>query len=323
MRPGHGLPPGGGSGVSMGSRHLEEHDVTAHDDGPAGLRFRCLGTRGSIACPGPDTVRFGGNTPCVEVLAGGQRLIFDAGTGIRRLGQELAAAGEPVEATLFLTHFHWDHVLALPFFAPAYDAACDIHVVGPAQFCPDGEEIGVEALVEGLMGSSYFPIPMSAMAGVRTFGHLNEGTWEHGGVTVRAMRVKHPSFAVGYRIGFGDHSIAYVPDNELGSDAYGVSADWRARFVGFLSGVDVLIHDAMYTPEEYARYEGHGHSTFDAVLELAREAGVGDLRFFHHDPNRDDDALEELVARYRNEALVGGLTFDVDAEREGAWVQVS
>jgi phosphoribosyl 1,2-cyclic phosphodiesterase len=276
-----------------------------------------MGTRGSIASPGPDTVGFGGNTPCVEVMAAGHRLIFDAGTGIRALGDELAAAGSPVHATIFLTHFHWDHIQGLPFFAPAWDEASEIHVVGPAQTGPDGEEVGVEQLVDGLMGTSYFPMPMSAMSGVRTYGHLNEGTWERDRLTVRAMRVKHPAFTVGYRVTADGRSIAYVPDNELLSDAWPMSADWRARFVGFLSGVDLLIHDAMYTDAEYGAHAGHGHSTYHQAMDVAEEAGVGDLLFFHHDPGRSDEALEELVDRMRNDALAEGRTVGIRAAREG------
>ncbi len=317
----------------------EDDEVIRPADDPGTLRFRCMGTRGSIASPGPGTVGFGGNTPCLDVMAAGRRLIFDAGTGIRSLGEELAGVGgwaggggsagaggsmegeRRVETTIFLTHFHWDHVQGLPFFMPAHDPGSEIHVVGPAQTGPDGEELSVQDLVQGMMGSSYFPVPMAAMKGVRTFGHLNEGTWEHDGVRVRAMRVKHPSFTVGYRVNVGDRSIAYVPDNELLSDAWPVSADWRARFVGFLSGADVLVHDAMYTEAEYGVYAGHGHSTFRQAMEIATEAGVGELLFFHHDPNRTDEALERLVDRAREEAVVGGLAFGIAAAREREWVE--
>ncbi len=282
-----------------------------------GLRARFLGTRGSIATPGPHTSHFGGNTPCLEILAGAERLIFDAGTGIRALGDELVEQGDPVRATLFFSHFHWDHIQGFPFFAPLYESRSEIHVIGPVQTGPDGEDVSVRALVEGLFGSSYFPIPASAIADSCTFGHLNEGVWERGGVRVRAMRVRHPSFTVGYRVEVGGRSLAYVPDNELASDAYEMGADWWPRFVGFLSGVDVLVHDAMFTEAEYEHRKGHGHSMIGDVLDLAAEVGTGDLVLFHHAPTRTDDELADLVARARNDLLAEGRTFGVRAAREG------
>lgn len=287
-----------------------------------GVRVRFLGTRGSIASPGPHTSHFGGNTPCIEVVAGGQRLIFDAGTGIRALGAELTEGGDPVRATLFLTHFHWDHIQGFPFFAPVYDERSELHVVGPVQTSADGEQSSVRALVEGLFESSYFPIPPSSIAEACTFGHLNEGAWQHHDVTVRAMRVKHPSFAVGYRVDFAGRSVAYVPDNELASDAYDVSADWWPRFVGFLSGVDVLVHDAMFTDEEYASHAGHGHSSVGQVMDLADEVGAGDLVLFHHAPSRTDDELADVVDRARNDLLAGGRSFGLRAAREGEVIRI-
>lgn len=307
---------------------MQQTDDESTGPGGGGVRVRFRGTRGSIASPGPHTSRFGGNTPCIEVVANGQRLVFDAGTGIRSLGDELMArrdrgAGDPVRATLFLSHFHWDHVQGFPFFAPIYDASSELHVVGPAQTSPDGAPIPVRSLVEGLFGSSYFPIPPSSIAESCTFGHLNEGTWEHGGVTVRAMRVKHPSFTVGYRVDAGGRSIAYVPDNELASDAYDVGVDWWPRFVGFLAGVDVLVHDAMFTDEEHEARKGHGHSSISEVIDLADEVHAGEVALFHHAPTRSDDELDDLVERARDDLLADGRSFGLRAAREGEEIRLA
>lgn len=290
--------------------------------GGGGLRVRFRGVRGSIASPGLDTSHFGGNTPCLEVTAGDQRLILDAGTGIRALGEELMGASEPVRATLFLTHFHWDHVQGLPLFGPIHDERFDIQIVGPVQTEADVGEVSVRSLVERLFHPSHFPVVPSSIAASSTFGHLNEGTWQRRGVTVRAMRVRHPSFTVGYRVDVAGRSIAYVPDNEVFSDVFDLGADWWPRFVGFLSDVDVLVHDATFTAVEYASRRGHGHSSIPDAIDLADEVGAGELVLFHHAPTRGDEELDRVVARARNEMLVGGRSFGLRAAREGEEIRV-
>lgn len=286
---------------------------------PAGdaLSVRCWGTRGSIPSPGPRTVRYGGNTSCVEIVAGDRHLMFDGGSGARALGMSMLDGGERVDTTLFLTHFHWDHIQGIPFFSPLYHPETRLDIVGPVQRDADGCTLDVESLFAGQMGPIYFPIPMSAVSAAVTFGHLNEGTWEQGDLRVSAMRVRHASHTVGYRIDFAGHSVAYVPDNELASDAYDVGPDWRSRFVEFLGDVDVLLHDAMYTSEEYPSRAGWGHSTFEQVMDLADEAGARELVFFHHDPMRTDDELDVIVARSRESARSAGRTMSIRAAAEG------
>lgn len=293
--------------------------MTSPDESPStpSLAVRFWGTRGSIPAPGPDTVRYGGNTSCIEITAGDQHLVFDAGTGARALGLDLSERGERVDTTLFLTHFHWDHIQGIPFFKPLYDPDATLHIVGPTQTTPDGRELEVQSLFAGQMRRVHFPLPMSAISAACSFGHLNEGTWEQKGVRVRSMRVKHDAFTVGYRVDFAGRSVAYVPDNELASDTYPVGPGWRERFVEFIGGVDVLVHDAMYTEEEYPRRRRWGHSTFEQALDLGREAGVGELVFFHHDPIRTDDDLDDLVGAARGVEGAAGRSERLRAAAEG------
>jgi len=273
--------------------------------------LRCWGTRGSIPTPGPETVRYGGNTTCFEIRHAGRRLIFDAGSGVRPLGLDIVEKG-PDTIHIFLTHFHWDHIQGFPFFAPLYDPEDSIKVVGPKQ-----KDIDVQNLFAGQMGPIYFPVPFSVVAAEMDFEHLNEGEYELDDVRMRVMRMKHPSYVIAYRIEVGGRTICLIPDNEMEGDMYDVGPDWKKRIVDFVGDADLLIHDSMYTEEEYERRAGWGHSTFDQSLRLAEDGGVGHLLFFHHDPTRTDDDLDGIVARTRDEALARGYGFDVGAATEG------
>ena len=248
------------------------------------LEATCWGTRGSIPSPGPHTVTFGGNTPCLEVrVRDGRRFIFDAGTGIRPLGISMMAETGTPDSVVFLTHFHWDHIQGFPFFLPLYDSDASLRVVGPNQ-----EGADIEELFATQMASINFPVPYTALSAKKEFSRLNGGAWEEDGFHVHAMRLRHPSFTVGHRIEYGGVSLAYLPDNELAGEGYDVGEGWRRRLVDFLGDVDVLIHDAMYTEEEYGSKKHWGHSTFSQTVELAHEAGAKKVLFFHHDPCRTD-----------------------------------
>lgn len=277
-----------------------------------GLTATCWGTRGSIPTPGPATLRYGGNTSCLEVQAGGRRYVFDAGTGIRALGRRPAADG-PVQAELFLTHFHWDHVQGFPFWSPLYDAESRVRVHGPPQ---DGA--GVASVLAGIMAPSYFPVQLNALAAKVEFADVDSRPWTDGTVEVTALRVCHPGFTCGYRVSAGGASLAYVPDNELG----GADAALYRRMVDFAAGVDLLIHDAMCRDEEYSRYPGWGHSSLSDAVRLAQDAGARRLLLFHHSPERSDNELDGIVSDLRQALAERGGALRVDAAAEGVALTV-
>lgn len=262
--------------------------------------------RGSLPAPGPETSRVGGNTSCLEVrTSSGGRLILDAGTGIRRLGQYLGDSGGEGHVDLMLTHFHHDHIQGLPFFLPGAAATSTIQIHAPGQ---PGHSI--ESLVLDPMSGVHFPLPRDPIEAALDFHEVGDGTGPVDltgspvldQVTVRATRMRHPSVTLGYRIDDGPVSMAYLPDNELVGGEYGADrAAWYAGLVGFLSGVDVLFHDAMYTDEEYGEHRGWGHSTMRQAIELAEDAGVGRLFLFHHAPDRTDGELQSLLEVLRAE----------------------
>ena len=273
---------------------------------------RFWGTRGSIPSPGPRTVIYGGNTACVEVSHAGRRWILDAGTGIRKLGSALVREAESTPVTILLTHFHWDHIQGLPFFSPLYKGEFEIRIVGPRQ-----RGSGIEGLLARQMGPVHFPLDFGEITAELALEDVEGGEVSTPGIRVECMRVRHASLTLGYRLELGGRTICYVPDNELVGGQYEADPGFRGRLLGFVEGADMLIHDAMFTDAEYPAVEGWGHSTYRQTLELALEADVRRVAFFHHAPERSDSDLWEIVARLKRELEEAGRLLQVTAAREG------
>jgi phosphoribosyl 1,2-cyclic phosphodiesterase len=283
------------------------------------VRATCWGTRGSIPSPGPDTARFGGNTPCLQIQTGeGRCLIFDAGTGIRALGNHLAETPGATEVDLFVTHFHWDHIQGLPFFAPLHEPGSVIRIHAARQ-----GDLDIETLLRGQMGPVYFPVPYESIAATLEFEHLSGTPWQEDDTTVASYRLRHPAHTYGFRVESAGVRVAYVPDNELVGSTYEVDgASWYPGLLDFLGGVDVLFHDAMFTDTEYPAVEGWGHSTFTQAVRLAEEADVGRLYFFHHAPDRSDAELLRILEEIRSDGARRGSELQVGIAAEGEEILV-
>jgi phosphoribosyl 1,2-cyclic phosphodiesterase len=259
------------------------------------VRIRIWGCRGSLASPGPETVRYGGNTSCVEVdLGEGVVVVLDAGTGIRALGVALEQRA-PRCVHLLLTHLHLDHVEGLGFFSPMWDARAEIHIWGPPSPLRTLDE-----RIARYLSPPLFPVHLSDIPAQLTFHDVPSEEWTIAGTRIRAEPVSHPGPTIGYRLERGGRSVTYIPDHEpvLGADVATLPADWLSGY-GLAEGTDLLLHDAQYTEEEYPGKIGWGHSSVADAVMFAQRSRVGRLVLFHHDPMHCDDDLERLLERAR------------------------
>ena len=255
------------------------------------MKATVWGTRGSQASPGPDTVRYGGNTSCVEVSAvPDARVVLDAGTGLRRVGVALTPAVKRVD--ILLTHLHMDHIQGLGFFGPLFEPDFEVHIWGPGSATDD-----LRWRLTRYMSPPLFPVRLPELPCDLHVHDLSHGRIEVPGLTVHTALVCHPGPTVGFRLVGDGGSLAYLPDHEpaLASRNFATQPEWCSG-LDLAAGVDVLLHDAQYTNEEYETRVGWGHSTLQQALAFARLARVGHFMPFHFDPAHDDDTLDAFFA---------------------------
>lgn len=256
----------------------------------ARLRVKFWGVRGSTPTPQIDNLGYGGNTPCLEVrLPGGEVFVFDAGTGARNLGAALMEEkhGEDMSVTIFLTHFHWDHIQGIPFFAPLYEPNNRLQFISHCSTGPLQEILG------GQMAKPYFPVNFESATRRRDFVQLDGKAWRQGALLVQPFPLTHPQGAAGYRIEANGAVVVYATDHEHGVP----EVDTGLRDIA--QGADLLIYDSQYTPAEYEKHRGWGHSTWKEGVAVAQDARVKQLVLFHHDPSHNDDTMSHITDEAR------------------------
>lgn len=258
------------------------------------------GTRGSIACAGPHTVKYGGNTSCLEIMCGSKRLVFDAGSGLPMLGRKILATEGPRHTQVFLTHTHLDHIIGMPFFALFHIPGLNIPVHA-GHLKPVG--MTLHDVLSDMMRAPLFPVPPEIFGANVTFEDFEAGETLHPlpDIELQTAPLNHPNGACGYRINYAGRSIAYITDTEHYPDRI------DQRVAALVAGADIMIYDATYTDEEYDRFVGFGHSTWQEGVKLSDAAGVKQLVLFHHDPSHSDDMMDAIAA-------------DVEAARPGTIV---
>jgi phosphoribosyl 1,2-cyclic phosphodiesterase len=251
------------------------------------IRVKIWGCRGSIACPAPTHLKYGGNTTSLEVDVGGTKLLLDCGTGIRDLGKQMMKH-EQEHCHIFLTHTHWDHISGFPFFAPAFDKNRQFEIM--AGHLKD--KGGIRNILESQMDNPMFPVPLDAMQAKLSFTDFNAGDdldLGLGGATVRTALLNHPNDATGYRIDFNGSSMCLITDTEH------VDGELDENVLNLIEGADLVIYDSTYTEEEFPSKVGWGHSTWDQGIKLCQEAGAKRLGIFHHDPEHDDVFMDTIA----------------------------
>jgi phosphoribosyl 1,2-cyclic phosphodiesterase len=259
------------------------------------MKVRLWGTRGSLASPGPSTVRYGGNTSCVEVWAkDGSTLILDAGTGIRELGETISRDTRRLD--LLLTHLHMDHIQGLGFFEPFHRPDLEVHIWGPPSTTLD-----LRTRLTRYLSPPLFPVRLRDMGAQMSFHDVPAAPFKVGPFEIRGALVTHPGTTVGYRLTENGTAMAYLPDHEpaLGAREFPTEPSWTSGY-GLAQGVDLLVHDSQYTEAEYPTHVGWGHSSIPQTLAFARSAGARRLVTFHHDPDRTDEEIEAILGGARD-----------------------
>ncbi len=284
------------------------------------MKIRFWGTRGSLAKPGPTTVRYGGNTSCVEVRsAKGTLLVIDCGTGAHELGQAILREDGPKRGHVLISHTHWDHIQGIPFFAPLFVPGYSWDIYAPQGF---GESL--KDTLAGQMEYTYFPITPEAFGAQVRYHNLGEGCFTIDDLTIRTRYLNHPALTLGFKIEGDGASFVYSCDHEPHSRELamgeGMIHGEDLAHAEFMAGVDLVIHDSQYVAEEYPDKQGWGHSTAEYAVSIGRAAGAGQLALTHHDPSRTDDQLDALIVRLR--AGIGDGRPHVFAAFEGLEIQL-
>ncbi len=298
------------------------------------MKLKFWGTRGSVPTPGEHTVRYGGNTPCVEVrLDDNKLIILDAGTGIRALGDELVANGKPINAFLLISHPHWDHTQGFPFFRPAFIAGNEFTIIGG-----ESERVSLQKMISDLMNRIYFPLHLDELKAKINFRTVAEEEFKIFDATVKTIYVNHPSFSLGFRITYKGKSFVYISDIEpfdgtierikRNLDSHIVAkytetkGDPNQRVYDFVRDTDVLIHDTTYTPDEYDDHVGWGHSHYLFSINVAVQGMVKKLVLFHHDPAHSDRIVDDITFKCREEIRSRKVQLECVAAAEGMEIEI-
>jgi phosphoribosyl 1,2-cyclic phosphodiesterase len=293
------------------------------------MRLKFWGTRGSISTPGKQTVRYGGNTPCVEVrLNNDELIVLDAGTGIRNLGEELMEHGKSIKGTILISHPHWDHIQGFPFFKPAFISGNEFTIIGG-----ETDRVSLPKMIADQMNKVYFPIQLNELKATLKFRRVEEEEFSVFDARVETIYLNHPTFAIGYRIVYKGKSLVYISDNEPFDRRVAQSlrnvekqivdrflrstGDPNQRVFDFVRNADILIYDATYTPEEYVDRVGWGHSHYLFTLNVAAEGKVKLLVLFHHDPSHSDEKIDDILKKCKNEIRTRKYHFECIAAAEG------
>ncbi len=301
------------------------------------MKLRFWGVRGSIPCPGETTVRYGGNTACIELRVGSEEKLYiiDAGSGIRSLGNYLMQNDlpkGPIDTSIFLSHTHWDHIMGFPFFVPIFIPSSRIKIYGPVTY----EEEGLAQIVGGQLSYRYFPVKHSELAANITYHPMRESSLDLGeGLWLTTKYLNHPILCLGYRFEYQGKVICTAYDTEpfrnvfptnpddpgydpiAAEEGERAAAEENEKVLRFFQGADLLIHDTQYTQQEYLDSKlGWGHSTFEYAINNANKAGVKHLVLFHHDPMRTDAQLDSLIDDYRSR-IKGKTEMKIEGAREG------